>query len=58
VCGGADNDISKLLDQGEITQMRASAQLEIGITEADTTTMTRGWINIYLMQTQNISIET
>jgi hypothetical protein len=46
--GGGKKDISKFLDRGELTQMRGSAQLEIGITEAYTITMTSGWIEITL----------
>jgi hypothetical protein len=52
---GGNNDISKLLDQGEITQMRRSVQLEIGTTEADTITMTMGWIEIaYIVESKDI----
>jgi hypothetical protein len=54
-CGGGNNDISKLLYQGEITQMRRSAQLEIGTTESDTINMTMGWIEITTILESNES---
>jgi hypothetical protein len=48
------NDISKLLGQGEIAQMTYSAQLEIGIPEADTITMSMGCTTYtYIVETKD-----